>query len=73
MLQLFHKERKLFQKRIQRSGPLALRVPLAGVQAEGGLPLQFELRLNATFSPARSGTGSDARELGIVVSSLRLD
>jgi GT2 family glycosyltransferase len=71
-LQLFQEKKRFFETRIAHSGPLVLKVPLVGIQVEDGHPLLFELRLNATFSPARSGTGTDTRELGIVITSLRL-
>jgi GT2 family glycosyltransferase len=59
----------ILKQRWFRSGEIALEIP---IRISSRSPQRFELKLSASFSPARSGTGSDARELGIIISEVRL-
>jgi len=59
----------IFQKSWTRSGKISLKVP---VEVRPHHPHWFEFRLNASFSPARIGCGTDSRELGMMVSEVRL-
>jgi N-acetylglucosaminyl-diphospho-decaprenol L-rhamnosyltransferase len=59
----------IFQKFWTRSGEVSLKVP---VEVRPHQPHWFEFRLNASFTPARTGCGNDFRELGMIVSEVRL-
>jgi GT2 family glycosyltransferase len=59
----------IFQKRWTESGEISLRIP---VEVQPQKAHWFELRLNASFIPARLGLGDDTRELGMMVSAVRL-
>lgn len=52
-----------------RSGATALEIP---IRVSDRSPLRFELKLSASFSPSRRGTGPDTRELGMIISEVRL-
>ncbi len=70
-IRLFCGNRLLGKYRTVRSGSFRFSVPLAPATPTGSV-LKFELRLNASFSPARSGSGNDCRELGILITSIKL-
>jgi GT2 family glycosyltransferase len=70
-LKVFCGEQLLASHRLTQSGSLRWQWPLPKPH-QTGPPLKFELRLNATFSPARTGSGTDSRELGILIISLNL-
>ncbi len=63
--------RLLGKYRVSHSGPFRFSAPLSPATSAGSV-LKFELQLNASFSPARSGSGNDSRELGILITSIKL-
>ncbi len=61
--------RRIFRKRWMRSQKISLKIP---IRVQPGKAHWFHFKLNGSFSPARLGIGQDSRELGIIVSSVRL-
>jgi GT2 family glycosyltransferase len=59
----------VFCTRWTKSEEVSLRIP---VEVQARKAYWFELRLSAAFIPARSGLGDDTRELGMIVSQIRL-
>ena len=59
----------IFQRAWSRSGEMSLKVP---VKIQAHKAHWFEFRLNAGFIPANLGLGNDFRELGMIVSEVRL-
>jgi GT2 family glycosyltransferase len=59
----------IFRTRWTTSGEVSLRIP---IEVHAQKAYWFEMRLNASFTPARLGLGDDTRELGMIVSQVRL-
>ena len=59
----------ILKHRWARSGEIALQVP---VQTGSLSPQHFKLKLSASFNPARLGIGTDTRDLGVIISEIRL-
>jgi GT2 family glycosyltransferase len=68
-LRIYQEKQLLFTKRWLRPEKFQLSVPL---RAPSCSMFRFDLELNRSFCPARSGLGEDTRELGIIVSQIRL-
>lgn len=68
VLKVFQNGQCLVRQRLQ-PGPFSLRIP---IHAASQARQSFSFRLNRTFSPALHGQGLDSRELGIIISELRL-
>ncbi|MFN8005703.1 MAG: glycosyltransferase family 2 protein [Terriglobia bacterium] len=68
-MELYHNGKRIYKARLSHSGQIAFTIPLTihhpGAQS-------FKLCLRQSFCPARSGMGNDQRELGVIVTSLRL-
>jgi anaerobic magnesium-protoporphyrin IX monomethyl ester cyclase len=72
VLQVFQDDNKILHGEWTNSEPLQLKIPLCRERIKPSSATFFQLRLNTTFSPARKGSGSDIRELGLIITSLGL-
>jgi len=68
-LKIFCNKNLIYTKQWRNPERFRLRVPF---KLPSGRACRFDFRLNATVCPARAGIGEDTRELGIVVSQIRL-
>lgn len=68
-LQIYQDKKHLLTKRWLRSEKFELRVPLHPASRQ---MYRFDFELNSSFCPARLGSGEDTRELGMIVSQVRL-
>jgi hypothetical protein len=68
-LKIYQDKKLLFTKRWLRREKFQLCVPL---RAATRSMFRFDFELNRSFSPASLGLGEDTRELGMIVSQIRL-
>jgi len=68
-LKIYQEKQLLLTKRWRGPETFELRAPLLG---PSGHMVRFDFELNCSHCPAQLGTGEDTRELGIIVSQIRL-
>jgi hypothetical protein len=71
-LKVYQGRQLIYKNSWTQAGILALKILLAPPVPKPGSPCCFHLELNATFSPDRLEIGRDTRDLGILITSLRL-
>ncbi len=68
-LRIYQNKNLLLAKRWSKPEEFQLRIPIS---LPSGRACRFDFRLNSTICPARSGIGQDTRELGMILSQIRL-